>query len=273
MPLSEVQAAILRVLAAHRSPESYVAGGAVLNADGPRLSEDIDIFHDREEAAAASAEADAATLAAAGFSVSWLRREPGLFAATVQRDGQSTRLEWARDSDFRFYRAMADERFGYRLHFADVATNKALAAASRREPRDVLDLLHIDAHLLPLGAVIWAAVGKDPGYAPESLIREICRNARYRSDDFADLALAAPVDAARVAQDLKDALRRAETFISRMPAGKEGLLFLSKGVPAQPDPDRLGAYVELSGTRRGHWPSSPEIGSAMLPGERPQPEE
>jgi hypothetical protein len=31
--------------------------------------------------------------------------------------------------------------FGYRLHIFDLATNKALAAAGRREPRDVLDLL------------------------------------------------------------------------------------------------------------------------------------
>jgi hypothetical protein len=49
-----------------------------------------------------------------------------------------------------------------------------------------------------------------------------------------------------------------------MPAGKEGLLFLKDGQVAQPDPTKLGDYIEHAGRRRGHWPSSSEIGSAML---------
>ena len=52
-----------------------------------------------------------------------------------------------------------------------------------------------------------------------------------------------------------------------MPAGKEGLLFLKNGKPVQPNPDDLGAYVEHAGQRRGHWPASPEIGSAMMRGD------
>jgi hypothetical protein len=128
VPLSELQAAILHLLAAHRNPESYVAGAAVLNKEGPRFSSDIDIFHDREEAVAHAADADAAVLSGNGYAVQWVRREPGIHIATVERNGATTRLEWARDSDFRFFPAVADELFGYRLHFADIATNKALAA-------------------------------------------------------------------------------------------------------------------------------------------------
>ena len=169
-----------------------------------------------------------------------------------------------RDSDYRFFPAVADAVFGYRLHVADLATNKALAAAGRREPRDVLDLLYIHRHHLPLGAVIWAAVAKDPGYSPESLITEIRRNARYRADDYADLAVVAPVDAAAVSRALKISLAAADAFIAAMPAGKEGLLFLKHGEPVQPDPDNLAEYQEHAGCRRGLWPSSPEIGSAML---------
>jgi hypothetical protein len=37
-----VQSAILRTLAAHRSPESYVAGSTPLHRDGPRFSGDIE---------------------------------------------------------------------------------------------------------------------------------------------------------------------------------------------------------------------------------------
>jgi hypothetical protein len=32
----------------------------------------------------------------------------------------------------------------------------------------------------------------------------------------------------------------------------------------QPDPEQLDSYVEHAGQLRGHWPSSSEIGSAML---------
>ena len=264
MPLSKLQTDILRTLAVHRNPESYVAGASALNEKSPRFSNDIDIFHDREQDVAIAAGADTRLLAELGFACSWLRREPGFYAAIVQRGNDGTKLEWVRDSDFRFFPTMPDELFGYRLHIADLATNKALAAAGRREPRDILDLLYIDENHLPLGAVIWAAVAKDPGYSPESLINEIRRNARYRQDDFADLMLLAPVDAAKVSRDLKMKLEAAESFVREMPAGKEGLLFLGKAGPVQPEPGRLTEYQEHEGRRRGIWPSSPEIGSAML---------
>jgi hypothetical protein len=152
------------------------------------------------------------------------------------------------------------------MHMVDLATNKALAAAGRREPRDVLDLLFINDQYLPLGAVLWAAVGKDPGYSPESLIAEIRRNAHYRADDYADLNLVEPVDAGIVAQKLRAAPDEAEAFVRSMPAGKEGLLFLQDGEPKLPDSKNLGSYAELAGRRYGHWPSSSEIGSAMLEG-------
>jgi hypothetical protein len=252
------------LLAAHRNPESYVAGSVPLNRDGPRFSGDIDIFHDREESVAAAAAADTALLAGSGFTVQWLRQEPGIHAAAVSRRGESTKLEWVRDSDFRFFPTMKDELFGYVLHVVDIATNKALAAAGRRAPRDVLDLLYIHDHHVPLGAVTWAAVGKDPGYSPESLIAEIRRNARYRADDYAALALAEPIDAGLVARRLRAALDEAEAFVRAMPSGKEGLLFLKDGKPVQPDPAHLDVYVSQAGRRQGMWPGSAEIGSAML---------
>lgn len=264
MPLSRLQSDLLRALASHRSPESFVAGGTVLNRTGPRRSDDIDIFHDREAAVAVAAAADAASLTADGFALDWARREPGLHVATVGRGGDATRLEWARDSDFRFFAAVPDALLGFRLHLLDIATNKILAAAGRREPRDVLDLLHIHEHHLALGAVVWAAVGKDPGYGPESLIAEVRRNSRYRADDYADLALDEPVDAGDVCRRLKTALEKAEAFVVLMPAGQEGLAFLDGDRVVQPDPARLPFYRTLARRRGGHWPSSPDIAGAML---------
>lgn len=264
MPLSKIQTEILTLIASHRNPESYVAGASAINRYGPRFSGDIDIFHDREESVAQAAVEDTALLAGQGFAVQWLRREPGLYAALLERHGESTKLEWVRDSDFRFFPTIKDELFGYRLHFFDLATNKVLAAAGRQEPRDVLDLIYLHDHHVPLGAAIWAAVAKDPGYSPESLITEIRRNARYRADDYADLALTEPVDAGSVARQLRSLLDEADTFVRAMPAGKEGLAFLKDGKPVQPDPATLGAYKEHAGQRRGIWPSSPDISSAMV---------
>lgn len=53
---------------------------------------------------------------------------------------------------------------GYQLHPIDLAINKVLALAGRDEARDFLDVLHAHATILPLGALCWAAVGKDPGF-------------------------------------------------------------------------------------------------------------
>jgi hypothetical protein len=49
-----------------------------------------------------------------------------------------------------------------------------------------------------------------------------------------------------------------------MPVGKEGLVYLKAGEPVLPDPAQLTSYLEHDGRRGGHWPSSSEIGSAML---------
>ncbi len=264
MPLSELQARILRALAEHRSPESFVAGASPLTRVGPRFSSDIDVFHDREAAMQAAAVADAETLSRAGFAVEWVRRQPATYAAIVRDGVEATHLEWLVDSDFRFFPALRDELFGYVLHLADIATNKALAAAGRREPRDVLDLLWLDCHYLPLGAVAWAAVAKDPGFTPEGLLAEICRAARFRQADFDRVLINEPVDAGEVSRELRAALSRANDFVRAMPAGKEGLLFLEAGRPVQPDPASFERHLHHAGARHGHWPGSADISTAML---------
>ena len=122
MPLTDIQAEVLRLLARNRSPDSYVAGATVLHREEstPRYSLDLDLFHDLEESVATSAEADVATLrirrsrslVAAPRSGVPSRRRPRVGAASL-------RIEWAQDSAFRFYPVQPDDRFGYRLHDAD----------------------------------------------------------------------------------------------------------------------------------------------------------
>lgn len=264
VPLSRLQSTILQLLAAHRDPESYIAGSAYLARQGARYSGDIDIFHDREERVARAAEEDVAALRAAGLEVDWQRREPLFYQALVKESGESTKLEWVVDSDFRFYPAQRDPDFGYVLHPVDLATNKIMAAAGRREPRDIVDLVDIHERILPLGAVAWAAVGRSLGFTPEGLINEVRRLARYTAADFERVANETPLDAGLVMSRLRHALAEADAFVRQMPTDKVGLVFLKDGEATQPDPTQLGAYRELAGRRQAIWPSSSEISSAML---------
>lgn len=264
MPLSEIQTDILRLLAIHRDPESYVAGASPLNRDAPRMSADIDVFHDREERVAVAAMADTQTLAAAGYGVSWLRQLPLIYTAEVTRGDAGTRLEWVVDSDYRFFPTMQDETFGYVLHPVDLAMNKVMAAAGRRELRDLIDLVTVHETILPLGAVIWAAVEKSPGFTPEGLIAEIRRNSNYPAAEWRALQSSEPLDPKDIMARLRAALDEAESFIGRMPTDKIGLLFLQAGEVVQPDPDRLDTCQTHAGQRRGQWPDSPEIRAAMF---------
>lgn len=265
MPLSSFQSRVLRLLAAHRNPESFVAGASPLAREGSRFSKDIDVFHDRETALQEAVTADTAALEQASFAIEWVRRLPTIFTAIVRERDDGTLIEWVVDSAYRFFPAVRDELFGYVLHPADIATNKALAAAGRREPRDIVDLLAIHERYLPLGAVLWAACAKDLGFSPEGLIAEIRRNARYQQADYDRLENETPIDAAATSRALHAALNEADAFVRSMPAGKEGLLFLDgNGHPVQPDPARIESYAAHGGHERGHWPSSPEISRAML---------
>jgi hypothetical protein len=49
-----------------------------------------------------------------------------------------------------------------------------------------------------------------------------------------------------------------------MPSELAGVLFLKDGTPVQPDPARLDDYRVHRPQRRGHWPTSSEVGSAMV---------
>jgi hypothetical protein len=115
-----------------------------------------------------------------------------------------------------------------------------------------------------LGAAIWATVGKSIGFTPEGVVNEIRRTARYTREDFNRVASDPPVDPAATMIRLRELLNEAEAFVARMPTEKVGLLFLNNGRVVQPDPDHLDRYQTHAGHRRGHWPASAEITSAML---------
>ena len=142
--------------------------------------------------------------------------------------------------------------------------NKAMAAAGRRERRDLIDIVTVHEAILPLGAIVWAAVEKSPGFTPEGLIAEIRRNSNYPAIEWREIANNEPLDPKNVTQRLRIALDEAEAFVAGMPTEKAGLLFLEQGRVVQPDPARLGDYQTHAGQRRGQWPTSTEISTAML---------
>ncbi len=264
MPLGRFQSEVLRTLAAQRSPDSYIAGGVAINRAGPRFSGDIDIFHDSEERLEAASQADAAALTAGGYTIAWERVRTGRREATVVRRSEAMQLEWATDASFRFFPTQPDELFGYVLHPVDLATNKAAAAADRREPRDIIDLVTIHETILPLGAVVCAAVGKFPGETPEEMLAEITRHSRFTADEFQALATEGPVDVPLLHRRIRSMIEDAERFIATLPCDAVGVIFMDGDEAVQPDVNALDRYRRNPGAPRGYWPSSPEIARAML---------
>ncbi len=264
MPLTELQTHVLSLLAAGRSPESYVAGGVAVNQEGPRFSGDIDIFQDSEAALDSAAQADAHTLTTAGLNFIWRKIQTAKREAEVGGLGDSMRLEWVHDSAFRFFPTQRHSLFGYVLHPVDLATNKTSAAADRREARDIVDLVTIHETILPLGAVICAAVGRFPGQSPEEMLADITRHSRFTVDEFRSLATERPIDIPDLHRRIYTMLDSAEKFISAVPSEAIGVVFLHEGKAVQPDLAVLEHYQRCEGAVGGVWPSSHEISSAML---------
>lgn len=178
MPLTPFQSTLLKLLAANRSPESFVAGGIALNArESVRWSADVDVFHDAEDAVIRASEADLTTLHAAGYSSRqevWTR---SFRQAWIARGDEGVKLEWCYDSAWRFFPIEQDDLLGWKLHWFDAITNKALAMGSRAETRDLVDVVTYAARC-PLHAIIWAACAKDPGFGPLLLLNQMRRNSR-----------------------------------------------------------------------------------------------
>lgn len=247
------------MLAAGRSPESYLAGATVLHRSdaSPRFSQDLGFFHDVADSVARCAEADAATLLAARLEFAWLLRTPTFYRGVVSADGERLKLEWAQDSAFRFFPVQADDFCGYRLHDADAAVNKVLALAGREEVRDYVDILHLHGSCLSLGALAWAACGKDPGYSPAFLLDHAGRHVGYSQDQLDRLQLRASLSVGDLKRQWLAAVAEASRLIESLPADELGCLYLaSGGAPVTPDP----TSAEFRGLRRhfgsirGAWP-------------------
>ena len=175
MALSELQTAVLKELAAYRSDTSYMAVGAVLNRDWPRISDDFDMFHDTDAEIGPSADRDIGALTAAGFKVSIDIRIFGIVEATVSGLGNSTVLQCMGESRRRFLPLVRDAVWGARLDQADLAVNKVIAASARSKARDFADLCYIANNYCEVEPLLVAAAGKPPHLSPQRSIEDIRR--------------------------------------------------------------------------------------------------
>lgn len=185
MPLTDLQRTVVAILRPFRTDHNYAGGGAALNYEWPRLSDDMDIFHDNRHQLPHSVEPELEALRQAGFSTEITTDDRWMVEVILRRHGFETKVQWLDEPETskRFFPALEDDAFGFRLHQADVAVNKVLCASRRRTaPRDAVDLVNITRRYSPLGPLVWAAVGKAPDMAPPEVIRNI-RNVVFGYSD------------------------------------------------------------------------------------------
>ena len=215
MALTQLQSDILRHLAKNRSDSSYLAGGLMLNKNWPRRSDDIDIFHDSDEEVTDAATADLAVLDAAGYKTHTDFIVYGGVDATISDGTSSTIIQWFAETKRRFFPLVKDEEWGARLHQADLAVNKVLAASGRSKARDIADLVAIGRSYCPLGPLVLAAAGKPPNFSPRRTIDEMRRHAlSIPAEEFAAVkGLPADWSAGFIRDAALGLLERADKYI------------------------------------------------------------
>jgi hypothetical protein len=231
MALTDLQRSVMHCLSKNRSETSYAAGGAVLNREWPRLSDDIDLFHDTDEQIVEAADQDIAQLRAAGFLVTVDVRIYGCVEVRVRRNETSeTLVQWMSETKRRFFPIVKDAEWGARLHQVDLAINKVLAASSRTKARDYVDLVSISQRMCPLGPLLMAAAGKPPYFSPRRIVDEIRRRSLSIPDEDFLAVKGMPKKFSPSAQreGLLEALDSAEGYINRAPPESVGLVAVGK---------------------------------------------
>ena len=229
VPLTEYQHELAKLLSVNRTEDSHLAGGAAIHFEPQsiRFSNDLDYFHDTEKRVSEAYKADEELLIKNEYKIQIEITLPGYIRITVLKDDNSTKIEWAHDTAWRFMPPVFKKNYGYFLHPVDLAINKLLALAGRDEPRDYLDIHEILKNTLSLGAMCWAVPGKDPGFTPLSILEFLKRKGVYRQEDFSRLKLTQPVNLIELKDKWIEALAQAEKFISSCPQNEVGGLYYS----------------------------------------------
>lgn len=270
MPLDNFQISMLAVLMRGRSPDSVCAGGTVLHRHGYRLSSDQDIFHASGTNLAKVADSDVKALQEAGFAVEVGKVREGLYEAVVAKEGEGfTKVQWVESGSWNFFMPVPDEQFGWRLHMADLAINKVLAAGGRRQVRDYVDLCLIHRHIMPLWLAIWAAPGKDESWSPESLAEKIARTNGFRQEEVDEGVLATiELSASDIGSTVREAIEEAREVFRSLPDEHAGKLFVGENGELVTDIAAISHGASgirpLEATQGGTWPSESDIDSALI---------
>ena len=258
MPITAFQHEVLHLLKKHRNPNSYVAGGiAIHRSDSSfRRSNDIDFFHDTDEAVSQGAELDRRVLQGNGYDVVTLIEQPAFVRAVINKGQQSLRLEWVRDTAFRFFPVIEDDDLGYRLHDVDLTVNKCLTLANRSEVRDIVDLIQLDHEVLSLTAACWAACGKDPGFTPLMLLDCMNRNSIIRPEQLSAESFARKISAIDLKKEWLKLHAAAREELPLFPVDDLGCIYLdARGrVVCSPNPRMLADSKRHFGSVGGSWP-------------------
>ena len=266
MAITDFQRNLCRLIAGHRvkSGESYVAGGVALGVvlGTSRLSRDVDLFHNTQEALAFTWDSDRRLLEAHGYEIGIVRERPAFVEALIAKDRDQVLLQWTCDSAYRFFPLVEHPDFGLTLHPFDLATNKVLALVGRLGVCDWIDLIECHRHVQPLGYLVWAACGKDPGWSPENILNEARRSARSPQDEIEEFSFEGPPpSAADLAAAWKAGLDEAIAIHAMLPPetagccilGKSGMLF--RGSLSELQENILQRNILFHhGTIRGAWP-------------------
>jgi hypothetical protein len=265
MPLDEFQLSVLRSMADLRTPSSVLAGGSALHQHGWRLSDDLDVFNDASSSVAKVFQTDARRLRERGYEVDPTTSFEGFQEAIVAREAEgSTIVQWVQYSGANYYAPVRDDDFGYRLSMVDLAINKVVAAASRRKPRDLLDLRMV-ASVVPLWNAICAAPGKDASLTPHKTLAMIKRNAQYGRSEIEDAAILPDgADPSAFASRVRTLLDKAEAHLDHLPKGGAGSLLVDRrGSPLLRPPSPGETWTARAPTFGPVWPSGPEIDGAV----------
>jgi hypothetical protein len=260
MPLGDFEREVMRALACNRSAESFVAGASVIHqqADSPRTSLDVDLFHDSERALEAVWKRDVEVLEKSGYKVALELNTNTLVRGTVFKGERGTKVDWVVDSPYRFFPPEKDPEMGWRINFWDGATNKVLAHFNRHEFRDFFDILYLHEMHLHLGALVWAAAGKDPGLTPEFIIDWLKRSTRYGVEEVTKVNVHGELDLKAMKRKFLQACEESEQLFRELPASEMGCFYVAAdGKPTVPDVKSQGFgelkrhFASLGGSRLG----------------------
>ncbi len=249
MPVEGLQRRVATLLKPNRSRTSFVGGSSVFNATFPRRSEDMGVYAHVPIGDVAAR--DAATLRGAGLQVDIDDRFYGFSVEALVSDGRdATKVEWNEADRDRFFPVVEDDTFGWILHRADLAVQKLIAAASRRKPRDAVDVLLIDLLHAPVALFAIAAPAKLGTVSPTRILDRVLEianghpTADYEALDLDHAAMPFPIgDLKLVLADRLDVARR--LIVESCPSAVPGRLYVDErtGDVALPTLDRIAALA------------------------------